>query len=80
VKGVEGLQKKVDYRKCQIEDHHERATDTKVEFERVCQNSKILNNRVLGEEKKFFLGKRNRDVGRTLSSNFQRGLSYQILL
>jgi len=46
-----------------------------VEFERVCQASEILSNRVFGEENKVFLTKRNRDASRTLSSNFQRGLS-----
>ncbi len=79
-KEVEGLQKKVDYQKCQIEDYHEHVEEGKVEFEKVSQNSKILSNRVLGEKKKVFLVKRNRDATRTLSSNFQRSLSYQILL
>ncbi len=74
------MQKKVDYQKCQIEDYHERAEEGKVEFEKVSQNSKILSNRVLGEEKKVFLAKRNCDAARILSSNFQRSLSYQILL
>ncbi len=51
-----------------------------MEFERVCQASEILSNRVFGEENKVFLAKRNRDASRTLSSNFQRGLSYQNLV
>jgi hypothetical protein len=69
-KEVEGLQKRVDYQKCQIEDYHELGEEGKVEFEKVCQDSEILNNRVLGEEKKVFLAKRNCDASRTLSSNF----------
>jgi len=51
-----------------------------VEFERVCQTFENLSNRVFGEENKVFLAKRNRDASRTLSSNFQRGLSYQNLV
>ncbi len=74
------MQKKVDYQKCQIEDYHEGAKERKVEFEKVSQNSKIFSNRVLGEKKKVFLAKRNRDAARTLSSSFQISLSYQILL
>jgi hypothetical protein len=54
---VEGLQKRVDYQKCQIEDYHELAKEGKVKFKRVCQDFEILNNRVLGEEKKVFLAK-----------------------
>jgi hypothetical protein len=75
-KEVEGLQKRVDYQKCQIEDYHELAEEGKMEFDRVCQDFEILSNRVLGEEKKVFLVKRNYDVAQTLSFNFQRSLSY----
>jgi hypothetical protein len=78
-KKVEGLQKKVDYHKCQIEDYHELAKEGKVEFEKVCQDFEILNNRVLGQDKKVFLA-RNCDVIKTLYSNFQKGLSYQNLV
>ncbi len=41
-----------------------------MEFQKVCQNSKLLNNRFLGEEKKGFLAKRACDVAKTISSNF----------
>jgi soluble cytochrome b562 len=34
-KEVEGLQKNVDYQKCQIKDYHEFAEEGKVEFERI---------------------------------------------
>jgi hypothetical protein len=51
-----------------------------VEFEKVCQDFEILSNRVLGGKKKVFLAKRNYDVAKTLSSNFQRSLSYQNLV
>jgi len=80
VKGGGRVAKKGGLPKCQIEDYHEHVEEGKVEFEKVSQNSKILSNRVLGEKKKVFLVKRNRDATRTLSSNFQRSLSYQILL
>jgi hypothetical protein len=79
-KEVEGLQKTVDYQKCLIENYRELIEEGKVEFEKNCQDSEILNNRVLGEEKKAFLAKRNHDAARTLSSNFQRGLSCQNLV
>ncbi len=46
-----------------------------MEFQRVCQNSKLLNNRVSGEEKKGFLAKRACDVAKTISSNFKKDLS-----
>jgi hypothetical protein len=51
-----------------------------VEFERVCQDFEILSNRILGEEIKVFLAKKNCDVIRTLYSNFQKGLSHQNLV
>ncbi len=51
-----------------------------MEFEKVCQNYKILNNMVLGEAKKVFLVKRTCDVAKTLSSNFQKNLSCQNLV
>jgi len=77
---MEGLQKRVDYQKCQIEDYHELVEGGEVEFERVCQNFEILSNRVLGEKKKVILAKGNHDAARTLSSNFQRSLSYHNLV
>jgi len=60
-----------------MEDYNELGEEGKVEFERVCQDFEILSNRVLGEEKKFFFVNRNRDVIRTLYSNFQRSLFHQ---
>lgn len=46
-----------------------------MEFQRVCQSFKLLNNRVLGEEKKGFLARRACDVAKTISSNFKKKLS-----
>jgi hypothetical protein len=77
---VEGLQKKVDYQKCQIEDYHELVEKGKVEFKRICQNFENLNNRVLGGKIKVFFAKRNCNVIRTLYSNFWKRLSYQNLV
>lgn len=76
-KKVKGLQKKIEYQKCQIKDYCEIAEEGKVAFEKVCQDCEILSNRVLGEEKKIFLAKQNHDVARMLSSNIQKGLSRQ---
>jgi hypothetical protein len=69
LKKVEGLQKRIEYQKCQIEDYHELAKEGKLEFEKVCQDCEILSNRVLGEEKKGFFIKHNHDATRMLSSN-----------
>jgi hypothetical protein len=68
-KKVEGLQKSIEYQKCQIEDYCELAKEGKVEFEKVCQDCEILNSRVLGEEKKVFLVIQSRDAIRMLFSN-----------
>jgi hypothetical protein len=70
-KEVEGLQKRADYQKFQIEDYCELADEGKVEFERVCQDYEILNNKVLGEKKKVFHAKRNRVATRTLLTHSQ---------
>ncbi len=68
-KRVEGLQKRIKYQKCQIEDYHELAKEGKLEFEKVCQDCEILSSKVLGEEKKDFHIKQNHDAIRMLSSN-----------
>jgi hypothetical protein len=39
-----------------------------------------LSNKVLGEKKKVFLAKKNRDAARMLSSNIHKGLSHQNLV
>ncbi len=56
-KKAEGLQKRIKYQNCQIEDYHELAKEGKMEFEKNCQDCEILSNRVLGEKKKKFLAK-----------------------
>ncbi len=66
---MEGLQKSIKYQKCQIEDYCELAEEGKEEFEKVCQDCEILNSRVLGEEKKFFLVIQSRDAVRMSFSN-----------
>jgi hypothetical protein len=51
-----------------------------VEFERVCQDFEILNNKVLGEEKKVFLAKKIVMLLEHYIPTFEKAYPIKILL
>ncbi len=51
-----------------------------MEFERVCQDFEILNNKVLGEEKKVFLAKKIVMLLKHYIPTFEKAYPIKILL